>query len=121
MNDMAFKISYVRVRAKDLQTAREFYEEVLDLPLITVNVERGYCLFDISGIMLIVETQAPKGLELPVGRYLGISLKTRNIQKVYSRLKEWGVKFTHPPKKQFWGGYLTEFYDPDGNLWTLLG
>jgi catechol 2,3-dioxygenase-like lactoylglutathione lyase family enzyme len=119
MPRMKYKVQYIRIGTSDPQIARVFYEETLGLSLISQNIEDGYLLFSLSGITLIIEKPEDEGTLIP-GRYLGISLKVKDIFSVYERLVEAGVKFTHSPEKQFWGGYLTEFSDPDGNVWTLL-
>ena len=121
MESTTYQLNYVRVGSTDLQRSKEFYGEVLGLPIITENIKRGYLLFEMSGVTLIVERSTPEDPELPPNRYLGISIKVRNINEFYKALTAQGVVFSQPPEKQFWGGYLTEFEDPDGNVWTLLG
>ena len=120
MADLRYQVSYIRVSSSNLQKARQFYGEILGLPLVTLNIEAGYILFNLAGITLIVEESNDENDELCESRYLGISLKVQDIFRVYDDFTKLGVKFSHPPKKQFWGGYLTEFKDPDGNVWTLL-
>jgi len=92
----------------------------MELSLISKNIDDGYLLFDLSGITLIIENT--KGdPDLCPSKYLGISLKVRDIFQTYKTFSDSGVVFTQPPEKQFWGGFLTEFHDPDDNVWTLLG
>jgi catechol 2,3-dioxygenase-like lactoylglutathione lyase family enzyme len=120
MVDSHYQVSYLRVGSSDLHKARQFYEEVLGLQLISQNIDKGYLLFSLAGITLIIE-RTDENSDLCPCRYLGISLKVQNIFEVYENFTKLGVKFSHPPEKQFWGGYLTEFEDPDSNVWTLLG
>jgi catechol 2,3-dioxygenase-like lactoylglutathione lyase family enzyme len=122
MDSLKYQVSYIRIGTHDPKVARQFYEETLGLSLISHNIEEGYLLLSLSGITLIVEKTDPEKNEeeLRPGRYLGISLKVKDIFDVYERLSKEGVIFSHPPEKQFWGGHLTEFQDPDGNTWTLL-
>jgi predicted enzyme related to lactoylglutathione lyase len=119
MADHTYHVSYIRVSASDLDQAWHFYGEIMELPLISNNIEAGYLLFNLAGITLIVEKSTEEG-ELCPCRYLGISLKVQDINEIYESFSSLGVIFSHPPEKQFWGGYLTEFQDPDGNTWTLL-
>lgn len=121
MADTHYQVSYIRVGSSDLNQSRQFYEDILGLQLISQNIENGYLLFSLAGTTLIIELTVEDGSELCPCRYLGISLKVPNLFELYKTFSDLGVKFTHPPKKQFWGGYLTEFEDPDGNVWTLLG
>ena len=121
MADIRYKVNYIRVGSRNLNQAKQFYYDILGLHLISQNIENGYLLFSLSGITLIIERSDDDDSELCPCRYLGISLKVHDIFEVYDTLSELGVKFSQPPEKQFWGGYLTEFEDPDGNVWTLLG
>lgn len=120
MERMKYQVTYIRIGTVDLQKARAFYEDTLGLSLVTSNVEEGYLLFALSGITLIIECVNDQSV-IYTGRYLGISLKVQDIFDVYQNLLNQGVVFLGPPEKQFWGGYLTEFQDPDNNTWTLLG
>jgi catechol 2,3-dioxygenase-like lactoylglutathione lyase family enzyme len=115
-----YKVTYIRIGVSDLQKAQDFYEGVMGLPIISKNIEDGYLLFNLTGITLIIE-RSDEDHELCPCRYLGISLKVKDIFQTYEAFSNLGVKFSHPPEKQFWGGHLTEFQDPDGNIWTLLG
>jgi catechol 2,3-dioxygenase-like lactoylglutathione lyase family enzyme len=120
MDQKSYRVTYLRVATFDLEKAEEFYGNIMGLSTISRNMEEGYILFSIAGMTLIVE-QAQEGDLLQPNKYLGISLKVRNINQTYNEFLARGVKFTHPPEKQFWGGHLTEFSDPDNNTWTLLG
>jgi catechol 2,3-dioxygenase-like lactoylglutathione lyase family enzyme len=120
MERMRFHVTYVRIGTTDLEKAHHFYENILGLSLITKNIEGGFLLFDLNGITLIVELAAKQSGIHP-SKYLGISLKVQDVFHVYNELVDQGVVFLHPPEKQFWGGYLTEFQDPDNNTWTLIG
>ncbi|MCH8981102.1 VOC family protein [candidate division KSB1 bacterium] len=60
-----------------------------------------------------------EALEL-VGRFVGVSFAVSDIAETYRKLQGKGVEFTHPPERQFWGGLMIHFRDPDGNILTLL-
>ena len=55
-----------------------------------------------------------------VGRFVGLSFPVSDIAEIYRKLQGKGVEFTHPPVRQFWGGLMIHFRDPDGNILTLL-
>jgi len=119
-----YEVNYIRVGVSDLHVAQEFYEDILGMQMIVDRIEDGYLLFDLGCTTLIVETADAIVGDFPPklsrGRYLGISLKVREIHEFYETTASQGVKFTHPPEKQFWGGYLAEISDPDGNIWSLV-
>jgi uncharacterized glyoxalase superfamily protein PhnB len=54
-----------------------------------------------------------------IGANSGIWFYTSNIQSTYEELKKNGVNITEP-KKQEWGGVMSEFKDQDGNGFTLV-
>jgi catechol 2,3-dioxygenase-like lactoylglutathione lyase family enzyme len=121
MDTINYEVSYVRISVQDMEIAREFYEDVLGMPMMVDRSDDGYFLMSLGCTTLIVEKTSPEEVSLPPGRYLGISLKVEGIEQIYETLQKEGVHFSNAPEKQFWGGYLTEFSDPDGNVWTLLG
>ncbi len=59
-------------------------------------------------------------VERKPGGPTGITLDTDDIDELYKRLSDKGVKFTQPPTKQPWGGMMGEFLDPDGNHLTVV-
>lgn len=120
MDQTNYRVTYIRIGTSDLDQAAHFYANIMGLSTISRNNDEGYILFSLSGITLIVENTETNN-NLQPKKYLGISLKVRDIFRTYEEFSELGVRFTHPPEKQFWGGYLTEFCDPDDNVWTLLG
>jgi len=54
-----------------------------------------------------------------IGMPTGVWFYTNNIQSTYEELKKNGVNIT-PPKKQEWGGIMSEFKDQDGNTFGLI-
>jgi predicted enzyme related to lactoylglutathione lyase len=53
------------------------------------------------------------------GRQTGIRFGVANLDAEYRRLSALGVKFTMKPERQPWGGYISMFADPEGNLFYL--
>ncbi len=119
-----YEVSFLRVGVSDLDAAQHFYETILGMQMIVERGDDGYLMFGLGCTTLIVETAAAIEGEYPpklnTSRYLGVSLKIRNIHQFYEKTKNLGANFTQPPEKQFWGGHLAEIADPDGNIWTLV-
>ena len=116
------KLYNIRVFVRDWDTACEFYEHTLKLPLKYKNPQLGWAEFDVGGPSLGIErvdNDDREGQEL-VGQFLGISLQIDDIASTYKHLTDRGVEFTQPPEQQPWGGRLTHFRDPAGNVLTLL-
>lgn len=107
----------VRVWVDDMDVARKFYGETLDLtPLWETGGAVGYDL----GATLIVEPDSPEGDEQFAGRFVGVSIAVPNVQAAYDDLTAKGVQFLGPPEKMPWGGMLAHFMDPAGNTLTLV-
>ena len=112
----------IRIFVDDLAAARPFYADILGLPIIW-EFEGTAIGYD-AGAQIIVEgvpLDAEAEDRILVGRFVGCSLKTVDIEATYSDLTAKGVEFTGPPDKQAWGGTLAHFKDPSGNVLTLLG
>ena len=55
-----------------------------------------------------------------LGRFVGVSFAVSDIAETYRKLQWKGVEFRYSPERQFWGGLMSHFLDPDGNILTLL-
>ena len=117
---MLNRISGVRVFVRDIGRARDFYERTLGLPLQGEAGEAA--LFDTGNCALIVEACDPDDEEgrALIGRFTGVSFDVSDIEAAQAALEGRGVRFDGPPETQPWGGRLTHFHDPDGNVVTLV-
>lgn len=111
------KLTYARLFVDDLESARTFYGETLGLPELW-NWNDVACGYDV-GVTLIVE-RTDGGHPEEVGRFAGLSLQVDDIAAAHQQLCSKGVVFTHPPRKQPWGGTLAHFQDSSGNVLTLI-
>lgn len=112
----------VRIFVEDFDAARAFYGETLGLRENWAMPQANAAGFDLTSAELIVEQEDPDGADGNlIGRFVGVSIAVDDIDAVYARLSERGVRFKGPPEKQTWGGTLAHFVDPAGNVLTLLG
>lgn len=49
-----------------------------------------------------------------------VNLGVNDIHATHQSLLAKGVRFTRPPEKEQWGGWISTFLDPDGNTLQLL-
>ena len=49
-----------------------------------------------------------------------INLSTTDIMHTYEELRCRDVEFIRPPEQEHWGGWVSTFRDPDGNILQLL-
>jgi len=113
-------IGAVRIFTADIDTARVFYSEKLGLPLLHSDDETA--IFDTGQAKLIVEAADPSTVEEAelIGRFTGFSFTVDSVAEWFSGLRANGVTFDGLPEAQEWGGALAFFYDPDGNVLTLV-
>ena len=108
------KIGYVNVRVSDFERALAFYQKTLELPLKYAHRDFGYASFLAGPITLGVAQD-----ESQIGCHTGIGFVVEDLDERYAELVARGVRFTMKPQKQPWGGYMSLFADPDGNVFYL--
>jgi catechol 2,3-dioxygenase-like lactoylglutathione lyase family enzyme len=120
MSGVLRSLSAVRIFVDDLDRARRFYSDVLELR--ETATAPGWAVFDIDGKNLIIEKVPSDDPEHDlVGRFLAVSFAVDDIDAAYRDLTAKGVSFPEPPERQSWGGTLAFPRDPDGNILTLVG
>lgn len=112
---MIRRVNWLEIKVVDLKKAVTFYHDILGLK---VKQEwSNYVIFDLPGTTTFAIMLGGKK-----GRKEGapnIYFAVENLDEEYERLKEKGVNFIEPPKKQYWGGYAAILADPDDNLFYL--
>ena len=111
-------IAYVNVFVSDLGRAIEFYEAILGLKLQYSAPEHGYASLSAGSVRLGVAVPGADQREL-IGRHTGVGLAVSDLEAEHVRLSDLGVRFTMPPTKQPWGGFMALVSDPDGNVFYL--
>jgi predicted enzyme related to lactoylglutathione lyase len=110
----------VRIFVDNLDRARGFYRDVLELD--EKSAGQDWAVFDIDGRNIVLEAVAADDPERAlVGRLLAVSFTVDDIDDAYRNLVARGVSFPAPPEVQPWGGILAFPHDPDGNILTLVG
>jgi serine phosphatase RsbU (regulator of sigma subunit)/predicted enzyme related to lactoylglutathione lyase len=56
-----------------------------------------------------------------IGRGRHMAFITEDVSAKFEEWSQRGVHFRHPPEVPPWGGIITEFEDPDGNVFALFG
>jgi predicted enzyme related to lactoylglutathione lyase len=101
----------------------EFYGDTLGLRLRSREDKDGVAVFALGGKdTLSVERADPKDREEKrrVGRFVGVSIQVDDIRRAYKELSAAGVMFDAAPQREGWGGTMTHFRDPAGNVLTLV-
>jgi catechol 2,3-dioxygenase-like lactoylglutathione lyase family enzyme len=114
------KLYSQRIFVDDLAAAKRFYGETLGLPQLWEwgGIAVGY---DVGAVLIVELEELEEGEETVVGRFIGCTLTVDNIDAVYADLRAKDVSFLGPPEYMAWGGTLTYFRDPAGNVLALMG
>jgi len=137
---MIKRISCIEIPVSDMERAVAFYENVLGLK--KAYEHPVFTSFDVGGTLFGLAASGTKGskegakicnscslcvLKFAAGKLKQdaptatsvIYLNVENLDEVYARLKEKGVKFLTEPKKQAWGDKTAIMLDPDKNILVL--
>lgn len=95
-----------------------FYRDVLKLPQ---NKDMGEGGFNVGANAFLVidghsETQ---GHAKEPSRFL-VDFTVKDLAAEKARLEQEGVTFIREPAREYWGGLITTFLDPDGNYLQLF-
>lgn len=113
------KFAYANVFVSDLARSLNFYQGVLGLDLQFSSPEHGYAsLAAGGGLRLGLAVAGTDNVEL-VGRLTGIGFEVQDLVAAHGRLEALGARFTMPPTRQPWGGFMAMLADPDGNTFYL--
>lgn len=112
------QISYVNIFVTDLDRAIAFYGDMLGLALQFSSPEHGYASFAAGAVRLGVALPGTDHADL-VGRHTGVGLEVADLEAEHARLAGLGVRFTMPPTRQPWGGFMAMISDADGNILYL--
>lgn len=112
------QLSYVNVFCTDLTKATAFYRDKLGLHLQYSSPEHGYASFSAGSVRLGVAVPGADHAQL-VGRHTGIGFTVADLEAEFARLSGIGVRFTMPPTRQPWGGFMAMMADDDDNVYYL--
>lgn len=119
------RFRHLRVFAFPAQWAdvMHFYGDTLNLRLRSSDDAKGVAVFELGRKdTLSVERADPKDREEKklVGRFVGVSIEVDDIRRAYKELTAAGVMFDAAPQAETWGGTITHFRDPAGNVLALV-
>jgi catechol 2,3-dioxygenase-like lactoylglutathione lyase family enzyme len=107
----------------DVEASVRFYRDVVGMEGVRTATEYPeYAELPTEGATVSLMRPPDEWIEgmQSIGRLTGIVLTVPKLEELYQRLSGRGVQFSRPPEREFWGGLMTSFYDPDGNEISLL-
>ncbi len=118
--DMLGPIDTVRLFTVNLKKSLDFYQGKLGMtPAVS---DENVAIFDTGSAKLMLEVLEPDSEEADdlVGRFTGLSFAVPDIRAAVAEMEGKGVPFDGRPELQPWGGALAHFFDPDGNVLTIV-
>ena len=107
----------MNITSEDPERLKQFYKEVIGL---TPNPDMGDSAYDVGGATLAIDGHSEtKGTAKEPQRYL-IDFFVDDLKSEQARLEGQGVKFIRKEGKEYWGGMISTFLDPDGNYCQFI-
>jgi len=113
---MSIALQSFAVFVRNLDPAREFYEDHLGLPL-NKSGSFGFEFFETAPHLGVHPAKHPESQAM-VGRHTGITLRVTELLDLCSQLAEHGVRIVTEPTQQDFG-MMAMVADPDGNVLAL--
>ena len=115
--------------SEDPETLFSFYHETLSLPkavgsgpgpLEAGGQEQAGGAVQVGGAVFIIEGHSDtKGRAKEPQRHL-VDLHVNDVAAEQKRLQDLNVHFVRTAEREFWGGVIATFLDPDGNYVQLI-
>ncbi len=103
----------ITFHVSNLEKAAKFYEETLGLE--KKYEYSSYVGFECGGVEIGLIPKIPEGQKVSTASR-SVEFLVDDVEKVYTELKNKGVKFIKELHEEPWGGKQATFTDPDGNI-----
>jgi catechol 2,3-dioxygenase-like lactoylglutathione lyase family enzyme len=118
-------VDVITLFVEDLPAAKQFYQEIFELPVVFENEDSAVFKFGNLTINLLDVTQAP-GLIGPAtvasresGSRFQFTIGVDDVDAVCAELAARGVKLVNGPMDRWWGVRTAAFADPGGHIWEV--
>ncbi len=109
--------TFVNINSEDPARLLTFYTDVVGLPK---NPEMGEFAVDAGGTTFGFDGHSEvRGAAKEPARVL-VNFFVDDIAAEQKRIEAAGVKFSRTQGKEFWGGIISTFSDPDGNYVQII-
>jgi predicted enzyme related to lactoylglutathione lyase len=107
----------INLTSEDPERLARFYRDVLQLP---VDAEMGEAAFVVAGGQILIDGHSETSGKAKEPQRVLINFFVEDLAAEQARLEAQGVPFIRSKGKEFWGGTISTFTDPDGNYLQLL-
>lgn len=121
------RILCVNIYVRDQDKSLRFFVDQLGFSLIVDDTYDGANRWvavappDGNAVIALVAPKRNSPDHKLIGHAKHTVLVTEDVEKKYKEWRKRGVKFHTPPQTTLWGGIVTAFEDPDGNIFVLIG
>ena len=119
------RIAAITLFAEDLQASRDFYQRLLDLPVVFEDtdsfvVDIGGTLVNVLTAHAAAELVAPAAVgEAANGPRCVLTIAVDNVDATVEQLRLRGVPLLNGPMTRPWGPRTASVRDPSGHIWEL--
>ena len=114
MNVTSFNINITSDQPERLAA---FYRDVVGLPQ---NAQMGEGAFDVAGANLLIDGHSETKGDAKEPQRVLINFFVEDLAAEQARLEAQGVRFIRTAGREWWGGVISTFVDPDGNYAQLI-
>jgi lactoylglutathione lyase len=118
-------IAAITLFVEDLETAKQFYQAVFQLPVSFEDEDSAVFTFGETLVNLLRASEAP-GLIAPApvaasadGVRSQFTLGVEDVDATCEQLRERGVELLNGPMDRPWGIRTASFRDPGGHIWEI--
>ena len=118
---MITHVNFVSVPVADQGRSLAFFTEKLGFRVVTdrpFTDKQRWIELRMGDAQTRIVLFTPEGHEDRIGGFFNGSLACDDCEATYRQLKQRGVDFASPPKKESWGTFMI-LKDPDGNQFVV--
>jgi catechol 2,3-dioxygenase-like lactoylglutathione lyase family enzyme len=118
---MLKRVQFVGIPVRDQDQALDFWTKKIGFQVATdqpMGPGQRWIELRVPGAQTGLALFTPPGHENRIGTFQNLSFAVDDVEKTYRELRERGVEFVQPPKKEEWG-VSAIFKDPDGNSFVI--
>ena len=111
-------VAGIVIWTEDLDRLLGFYRDTLGL--VAHSVHAAFVAFRWVATRLTLGKHNKGNVPAKDPYRIMVNFATKDIHNAYEVLSAKGVQFVRPPEREHWGGWVSTFTDPDGNILQML-
>lgn len=118
-------ISAITLFVEELDTAKQFYRDVFELPVMFEDAQSAVFRFGDTLVNLLHTPAAPELIEPAAvaspeaGSRFVLTVEVEDVDAKCAELRARGVELLNGPMDRPWGPRTASFRDPGGHIWEI--